>query len=185
MQTFTYSCSGWHFTTTGRRNDSPSWNLVDLATVFLRDPCNRERVLIDYCTAKEVIIFVIRPVLVSVIGSTYIFIPGIPGPPRALSGGLIPPPYVWTTERNVVKCLLFQMRDADIQVWCHTCGPRGTIPRGGVILCIAPPIFGWPVQSNDQMEIKHISWKKERNSPPKEIQVSKYILYNNNVYLTW
>lgn len=35
-----------------------------------------------------------------------------------------------------------------------TCGPKGTIPLGGVILCIGPPMFGCP--ANKIMQLKKL-----------------------------
>lgn len=46
------------------------------------------------------IVFVLWQIHVSVTKSMYIFIPGIPGPPRALSGGLMPPPYAWNNIKK-------------------------------------------------------------------------------------
>lgn len=39
---------------------------------------------------------------------SYMFIPGIPGPPRALSGGLIPPPYTFKKKYINLNVLLSQ-----------------------------------------------------------------------------
>lgn len=44
-------------------------------------------------------------------------------------------------------------------IWFHTWGPSGTMPLGGVIRCIGPPIFGCPVsQKNSKTVIGLISF---------------------------